>query len=107
MIISGGENVYAAEVEAVFNEHPAVAEAALIGKPDERWGEVGLMVVVLEKGHTTTADDTQNPFVESGSPAIKSQKRFIFTDALPYSSYGKVLKPELIKRYVEHVAEGS
>ena len=56
MINSGGENIYAAEVEAVFREHPAVADAALIGKPDERWGEVGLMVVVLEKGHSTTAE---------------------------------------------------
>ena len=50
MIISGGENVYAAEVEAVFRDHPAVQEAALIGLPDEKWGEVGVMVVVLKAG---------------------------------------------------------
>jgi fatty-acyl-CoA synthase len=105
MIISGGENVYAAEVEAVFKEHPAVAEAALIGKPDERWGEVGLMVVVLEKGHTTTAGDLKS-FCGERLARYKIPKEVIFTEALPYSSYGKVLKPELIKRYVEHVAEG-
>jgi fatty-acyl-CoA synthase len=50
MIKSGGENVYAAEVESVLREHPAVKDAALIGKPDKTWGEVGLMIVVLEDG---------------------------------------------------------
>ena len=57
MIISGGENVYAAEVEAVFRDHPAVQEAALIGLPDEKWGEVGVMVVDSRPGHTTTEDE--------------------------------------------------
>ncbi|MCU0684255.1 MAG: long-chain fatty acid--CoA ligase [Polyangiaceae bacterium] len=52
MIISGGENVYPAEVESVMHAHPAVAEAALVGKPDETWGEVGLAVVVLRPGLT-------------------------------------------------------
>ncbi len=60
MIISGGENVYAAEVEAVFRDHPAVAEAALIGQPDDKWGEVGLMVVRAGEeradGHRGRAD---------------------------------------------------
>ncbi len=50
MIISGGENIYAAEVEKVFRDHPAVQDAALIGLPDHKWGEVGLMVVVLKAG---------------------------------------------------------
>ena len=57
MIISGGENVYAAEVEAIFRDHPAVADAALIGKPDEKWGEVGLMVVVLKKDKFATDEE--------------------------------------------------
>jgi fatty-acyl-CoA synthase len=50
MLISGGENIYAAEVEKVFRDHPAVQDAALIGLPDPKWGEVGLMVVVLKAG---------------------------------------------------------
>ncbi|HLA45900.1 MAG TPA: AMP-binding protein, partial [Aggregatilineales bacterium] len=54
MIISGGENIYAAEVEAVFREHTAVADAALIGMPDEKWGEVGLMIVLLAQGKIAT-----------------------------------------------------
>ena len=49
MYISGGENVYPAEVEAVLHEHPAVADAAVVGVPDERWGEVGVAFVVLER----------------------------------------------------------
>ena len=57
MIISGGENIYAAEVEKVFRDHPAVQEAALIGLPDEKWGEVGVMVVVLKAGADHDEDE--------------------------------------------------
>ncbi len=63
MIKSGGENIYAAEVENVFAEHPAVSEAALIGEPHDRWGVVGLMIVVLEKGLSGTAEEL-NAFCE-------------------------------------------
>jgi fatty-acyl-CoA synthase len=99
MIISGGENVYAAEVEAVFREHPAVAEAALIGQPDEKWGEVGLMVVVLQKGQSATEEELR-AFCGERLARYKIPKRVVFTDALPYSPYGKVMKAELKKRYV-------
>src|SRR6185436_555597 len=57
MIISGGENVYPAEVESVLYEHPAVAECAVIGVPDEKWGEVGKAVVVLRSDKETTPSD--------------------------------------------------
>ena len=99
MIISGGENVYAAEVEAVLVEHPAVAEAALIGKPDEKWGEVGLMVTVLEKGQSTIEGDLK-AFCQERLARYKVPKEFIFVDALPYSPYGKVMKQELKKQFV-------
>jgi fatty-acyl-CoA synthase len=99
MIISGGENVYAAEVEAVFTEHPAVSEAALIGKPHDKWGEVGLMVVVLEKGQTATADELK-AFCGERLARFKIPKEVLFTDALPYSSYGKVMKAELKNKFV-------
>ncbi len=94
MIKSGGENVYAAEVEFVFREHPAVAEAALIGQPDETWGEVGLMVVVLEADRTAT-DDELKAFCEGKLARYKIPKRVVFTEALPYSPYGKVEKNKL------------
>jgi fatty-acyl-CoA synthase len=99
MIISGGENVYAAEVEAVLVEHPAVAEAALIGKPDEKWGEVGLMVVVLEKGQSVE-EVKLKAFCQERLARYKVPKQFIFVDALPYSPYGKVMKQELKKQFV-------
>lgn len=99
MIISGGENVYAAEVEAVFREHPAVAEAALIGKPDEKWGEVGLIVVVPRAGEETAAEDLLD-FCRQRLAPYKVPKEVVFTDQLPYSPYGKVQKVKLKERYV-------
>jgi fatty-acyl-CoA synthase len=100
MIISGGENVYAAEVETVFLEHPAVREAALIGQPDEKWGEVGLMVVVARPEIATTPEELV-AFCRERLAGYKVPKRVIFADALPYSPYGKVMKAELRARYVE------
>jgi fatty-acyl-CoA synthase len=99
MIISGGENVYAAEVEAVFLEHPAVAECALIGKPHEKWGEVGLMVVVLKNGASTTAAALQEHSREQLA-RYKVPKEVIFVEELPHSPYGKVEKNKLKEWYL-------
>jgi fatty-acyl-CoA synthase len=99
MIKSGGENIYAAEVEAVFREHPAVDDAALIGLPHETWGEVGLMVVVLEEGQTASEEELK-AFCGEHLARFKIPKKVVFAEALPYSSYGKVLKTELKKQYV-------
>ena len=99
MIISGGENVYAAEVEAVFQEHPAVAEAALIGKPDEKWGEVGLMIVVLEPGRTASQEELLR-FCGERLARYKVPRQVIFADSLPHSPYGKVEKLKLKERYL-------
>ncbi|MGD2039474.1 MAG: long-chain fatty acid--CoA ligase [Anaerolineae bacterium] len=99
MIKSGGENIYAAEVETVFREHPAVSDAALIGMPHETWGEVGLMVVVLEKGQTATEEELK-AFCGEHLARYKIPKQVVFAPDLPYSSYGKVLKGELKKQYV-------
>jgi fatty-acyl-CoA synthase len=99
MIKSGGENIYAAEVEAVFCEHPAVSEAALIGMPHETWGEVGLMVVVLAEDCAASEEELR-AYCGQHLARYKIPKRVVFADALPYSSYGKVMKNELKKRYV-------
>lgn len=99
MIISGGENIYAAEVEAVFREHAAVAEAALIGQPDEKWGEIGVMVVVLEAGQDASPAELQAHCAERLA-RYKVPKRVVFTNELPYSPYGKVQKRVLEDRFV-------
>lgn len=100
MLISGGENVYAAEVEAVFREHPCVADAALIGQPDEKWGEVGLMIVACKPKQTVSADELLQ-FCSGRLAKYKIPKRVELVDALPYSPYGKVIKAELRERFVK------
>jgi fatty-acyl-CoA synthase len=99
MIISGGENIYAAEVEAVFLEHPAVLECALIGMPNEKWGEVGLMVTVLEVDHTATEEELRDHcYVHLAR--YKVPKKVVFTDILPRSAYGKIEKVKLKEKYL-------
>jgi long-chain acyl-CoA synthetase len=100
MIISGGENVYAAEVEAVFREHESVQDAALIGQPDEKWGEVGIMIVALKPSRSATAEELLQ-FCLGRLAKYKIPKRVEFVQSLPYSPYGKVIKAELRKLFVE------
>lgn len=99
MIKSGGENIYAAEVETVFREHPAVQECALIGKPDPKWDEVGLMVVVLRKGMSASGPELC-AFCKERIANYKVPKEVVFAEALPYSPYGKVVKAELRAKYL-------
>jgi fatty-acyl-CoA synthase len=94
MIISGGENIYAAEVEAIFREHPAVADAALIGQPDDKWGEVGLLIVALKPATSVTGDELVE-FCLGRLAKYKIPKKVKFIPSLPYSPYGKVIKSEL------------
>ncbi|MEW6400429.1 MAG: long-chain fatty acid--CoA ligase [Chloroflexota bacterium] len=99
MIISGGENVYAAEVEAVFREHDCVQDAALIGQPDEKWGEVGLMIVSCKPNLSVSAEELLQ-FCQGRLAKYKIPKRVEFVDGLPYSPYGKVMKAELRRQWV-------
>ncbi len=100
MIISGGENIYAAEVEAVFREHDAVADAALIGQPDEKWGEVGLMIVLLQPGASVSADELKAHCADRLA-RYKLPKRIEFVNELPYSPYGKVMKAVLREKFLK------
>ncbi|MCU1485977.1 MAG: fatty-acyl-CoA synthase [Actinomycetia bacterium] len=94
MIVSGGENIASSEVERVLYEHEAVLEAAVVGRPDERWGEVPVAHVVLREGATATADELLAHC--SGQLAkFKRPKAITFLDALPRNPSGKVLKREL------------
>ncbi len=100
MIKSGGENIYAAEVEAVYREHPAVQDAALIGMADEMWGEVGLMIVLLEQGMAVTEEELK-AFCMDKLAKYKIPKKVEFTTEIPYSAYGKVEKIKLREQYLD------
>lgn len=98
MFISGGENVYPAEIEAVLYQHPAVHMCAVIGLPDERWGEVGLACVVLKPGAVVAAADLLD-FMLQHLARYKVPRRVELMDALPISGAGKILKRELKARF--------
>ena len=94
MVISGGENVYSAEVEDVLFAHPAVAEAAIIGVPDERWGEAVCAVVALRPTQRATPDELI-AHCRARLAKYKTPKYVVFVDALPRNAAGKVLKRRL------------
>lgn len=98
MYISGGENVYPAEVEQVIYQIDSVAEAAVIGVPDEKWGECGMAIVVVKPGRTLEPDEII-AHCQRNLAKFKVPKRVAFTDALPRNAAGKVLKRELKATY--------
>ena len=89
MIISGGENIYPAEVERVLHDHPDVAEAAVIGRPDPKWQEVPVAYVVRRDGCACDAD-TLIAFVGEQLARFKVPREIVFVDALPRNALGKV-----------------
>jgi long-chain acyl-CoA synthetase len=97
MIVSGGENVYPVEVEEALAHHPDVAEAAVIGIPDERWGETVKALVVLRAGAELTAED-MIAFARERLAGYKLPRLIEFVDDLPRTASGKVLKRELRER---------
>jgi fatty-acyl-CoA synthase len=98
MFISGGENVYPAEVEAVLYKHPAVHQCAVIGIPDPKWGEAGLACVVRKQGASTDEEELIG-FLRQRLAGFKIPRRIVFLDALPISGAGKILKRELKERF--------
>jgi long-chain acyl-CoA synthetase len=99
MIVSGGENVYPVEVEEALAHHPDVADVAVIGVPDERWGETVKAMVVVRPGSAPTADDLV-AFARERLAGYKLPRSIEFVDALPRTPSGKVLKRELRERYL-------
>jgi len=98
MIVSGGENVYPAEVENALLGHPAVADVAVIGVPDERWGEAVKAMVVLKPGATLVAADIIE-FARQRIAGYKLPKSIDAIDVLPRNASGKVLRRELREPY--------
>ena len=93
-IITGGENVAPAEVEAVLESHPAVAEAAVHGAPDPEWGERVVATVVLRDGETATADELRG-YCRVRLAGYKVPRVFRFTHELPRTVSGKLLRRSL------------
>jgi long-chain acyl-CoA synthetase len=100
MIISGGENIYPREIEEVLYRHPAVAEAAVIGIPDEVWIERVHALVVLREGQSLKEDEIMS-FCKSRLARYKAPKSVEFVESLPKNPQGKILKRELRKKYWE------
>jgi fatty-acyl-CoA synthase len=98
MIISGGENIYPAEVESAICDHPDVAEAAVIGVPDDQWGEAVKAVVVMKPGKDATAVDIIK-FARERIAAFKTPKTVDFIPALPRNASGKILRRNLRDPY--------
>jgi fatty-acyl-CoA synthase len=105
MLISGGVNVYPAEIEGELLLHPAVADAAVVGVEHEKWGEVGVAFVVTRPAQQVTADEL-GAFLAIKLARYKIPKDFVFVESLPRTAYGKVVKPELAARYARHRGPG-
>jgi fatty-acyl-CoA synthase len=97
MIITGGFNVYSAEVEQALLAHPAIQDCAVVGLPDEKWGERVTAVLQLRPGHTVTQDEAK-AFVKERIGSVKAPKQVEIWPDLPRSKVGKVLKPEIKSR---------
>ena len=105
MFISGGENVYPAEIERALYDHPAVLECAVMGVPDARWGEVGLACVVLRTQENVSSEalepDALRAFLKSRLAGYKVPKHITILESLPKSAAGKVLKNDLARAFLE------
>jgi acyl-CoA synthetase (AMP-forming)/AMP-acid ligase II len=98
MYISGGENVYPAEVESVLHQLTAIAEAAVIGIPNEQWGEVGMAIVAVKPGHTLRPEEI-HAHCQANLARFKCPRLIEFVDALPRNATGKIHKPTLRKNF--------
>ncbi|HAJ45630.1 MAG TPA: acyl-CoA synthetase, partial [Alphaproteobacteria bacterium] len=98
MIISGAENIYPAEVESAIFGHPSVSDVAVIGVPDDRWGEAVKAIVVLKPGTEASEADLLR-YARERIAAFKVPKSVEFVDILPRNASGKVLKRALREPY--------
>ena len=102
MIISGGENIYPAEVEQAIAELDAVGSVAVIGVPDEKWGEVPRAVVLLREGARLTEEQLR-AHLEGRLARYKIPKSVVFVDEMPRTASGKIRKADLRKLAPGHV----
>ncbi len=100
MYKSGGENVYPAEVEAILGTCPGVRDIAVIGVPDEKWGESGAAFITVTGAGAVSADDVRR-YAESRLAKFKRPAHIFFVEDLPRNAMGKVVKTALLQRYTE------
>lgn len=98
MIISGGENIYPAQIEQELAQLDAVAAAAVFGVPDEKWGEVGRAAIVVREGHELTEEEVLS-YLDGRLARYKIPKSVVFVDDMPRTASGKVRKPQLRELY--------
>jgi acyl-CoA synthetase (AMP-forming)/AMP-acid ligase II len=98
MIVSGGENIYSAEVESTLSLHPSITAVAVIGVPDERWGEAVKALVIRREGHEVD-EAALIQFCRVRLAAYKVPKSVEFVDQFPLVPSGKISKKELRERY--------
>lgn len=98
LIVSGGENVYPAEVEAVLKNHPAVADACIVGIPDEEWGRRVVAVVIPNPGNTVTVSELME-YCRQHIAGFKKPREIRLTDELPRTSSGKIKRNVVAERY--------
>jgi fatty-acyl-CoA synthase len=120
MLISGGVNVYPAEIEGVLFQHPGVKDVAVVGVPDEKWGEVGVAFVVRREEKEEEKDSLKGEeeegerekaemaaFVEARLAKYKVPRDFVFVESLPRTPYGKVVKGDLRSSYLSKKSSSS
>jgi fatty-acyl-CoA synthase len=96
MIISGGFNIYSREVELFLDRHPAVLESAVIGHPDEKWGEICKACIVIKSGHEKpTPEELVDHCIRQGLPRYKAPKIVSFMESLPKNENKKIVKKDL------------
>ena len=98
MIISGGFNIYASEVESALNAHPAVLMSAVVGVPSADWGEAVHAEVVLRPG-AVAVEAALTAHVKAAIGPIKAPTTIVFVDALPLSAVGKILRRQVQDKY--------
>jgi acyl-CoA synthetase (AMP-forming)/AMP-acid ligase II len=101
MYISGGSNVYPKEVEEVFLTHPGVAEIAIVGMPDPKWGEIGVAVIVRRADGPAVSEVELLGYLEGRCAKYRWPRQFVFWDVMPKSGYGKIVKKDIKSLLVE------
>jgi 2-furoate---CoA ligase len=103
MIISGGENILPAEIESVLSLHPAVAEVAVVGLPNERWGQQ--VTAFISKGRKLTLEELDAWCLASALASFKRPRKYIFVQEIPKSPVGKILRRLLVSGHYEKLEE--